>query len=129
MAAEGYYSQLLEKLNASIAKDAGSLLPQSNSKDNELITKYLYATNNAGVNLYKVAKRTGDSNLNAQAIVQLQESLRAWDALTRNQVSMVRLGGSNLAEENIKYITHSITEFEPSIYLDIPKTLYVDEEF
>lgn len=129
MAAEGYYSQLLNRLNASIEKNAGGFLPQSNSKDNELITRYLYATNNAGVNLYKIAKRTGDSSKNAQAIVQLQESLRAWDALSRDQVSMVRAGGSNLAEENIKYITHPMTEFEPSIYLEIPKTLYADEEF
>ncbi|MCQ2588899.1 MAG: hypothetical protein MJ179_00590, partial [Treponema sp.] len=129
MAAEGYYAQLLNKLNNSIAKNAGGILPQSNSKDNELITKYLYATNNAGVNLYRIAKRTGDSSKNAQAIVQLQESIRAWDALSRDQVSMVRAGGSNLAEENVKYITHPFTEFEPSIYLEIPKTLYVDEEF
>ena len=129
LAAQGYYANLLDLLNIEIERNSGALLPQQLTKDNELITKYLYATNNAGVNLYKIAKRTGDSNLNAQAIVQLQESLRAWDSLTRNQTSMVRLGGSNLAEENIKYITHPVSEFEPAIYLEIPKTLYEDEEF
>ena len=35
--------------------------------------------------------------MNAKSMVKLQESMRAWDALTRNQKTMVRLGGSNLA--------------------------------
>ena len=65
--------------------------------------------------------------MNAQAIVQFQQSERAWDALTRNQQTMVRLGGSNLAEENIKYITHPVSDFEPAIYIDIPKTLTDNE--
>ena len=88
---------------------------------------YLYAANNYGVVLHKIARRTGNSQKNAQSIVQFQQSLRAWDSLTRNQTSMKRLEGSNLAAENIKYITHPVTDFEPSIYLDIPKTL-TDQE-
>ena len=89
----------------------------------------MYAANNYGVTLYKLAKRTGNSSLNAQAIVQFSQSVRAWDALTRNQETMVRLPGSNLAEQNIKYITNRIPNFEPSIYIDIKKTLNDKESF
>ena len=125
-AAQGYYNQLLDNLDDEIAEN-GLVLPQANVKDYDLINTYLFASNNYGVTLYKLAKRTGNSALNAQAIVNLSQSVRAWDALTRNQETMVRLEGSNLAEQNIKYITHPIPEFEPSIYTDISKTLLDNE--
>ena len=125
-AAQGYYDQLLDELEAEVI-ETGLVLPQANIKDYDLINTYLYAANNYGVTLYKLAKRTGNSALNAQAIVQLSQSVRAWDALTRNQETMLRLEGSNLAEQNIKYITHPIPEFEPSIYTDISKTLLDNE--
>ena len=67
--------------------------------------------------------------MNAQAIVQFSQSVRAWDALTRNQQTMERLPGSNLAEQNIKYITNRVPEFEPAIYLDIKKTISDKEKF
>ena len=125
-AAQGYYNQLIDELDDNIAEN-GLVLPQTNIKDYDLVNTYLYASNNYGVTLYKLAKRTGNSALNAQAMVQLSQSVRAWDALTRNQQSMVRLEGSNLAEQNIKYITHPIPEFEPSVYTDISKTLLDNE--
>ncbi len=125
-AAQGYYNQLIDELDEEIAEN-GLVLPQSNVKDYDLINTYLYASNNYGVTLYKLAKRTGNSALNAQSMVQLSQSVRAWDALTRNQQTMVRLEGSNLAEQNIKYITHPIPEFEPSVYTDISKTLLDNE--
>ena len=125
-AAQGYYDQLLDELDEKISEN-GLVLPQSSVKDYDLVNTYLYASNNYGVTLYKLAKRTGNSALNAQAMVQLSQSVRAWDALTRNQETMVRLEGSNLAEQNIKYITHPIPEFEPSIYTDISKTLLDNE--
>ena len=67
--------------------------------------------------------------MNAQAIVHFSQSVRAWDSLTRNQQTMVRLEGSNLAEQNIKYITNRVPEFEPAIYLDIKKTITDKEKF
>ena len=126
-AAEGYYEQLINDLDNEIAEKGGSVFPQSDNAGYDLVTTYLYAANNYGVTLYRLAKRTGDSQKNAQAIVQLQQSVRAWDSLTRDQKSLVRLEGSNLAQENIKYITHTVSEFEPAIYLDIPKNLTENE--
>ena len=54
--------------------------------------------------------------------------MRAWDALTRNQETLERMSGSNLAEQNIQYITHVVPEFEPSIYTEISKTLLDNEK-
>ena len=121
-AAQGYYDQLLEFLdNKRVQK--GLLFPQVRSDEAQIVDMYLKASNNLGVTMFRLAKRTGNSNLNAKAIVHFQESMKAWDSMTRNQQSMVRLGGSNLAEQNIQYVTHPVPNFEPAIYTDIPRTL------
>ena len=125
-AAEGYYNQLIDNLDAEIAEQ-GIVFPQTSVNDYDTVNTYLYAANNYGVTLYHLAKRTGDSALNAQSIVQFSQSVRAWDALTRNQDTLLRLPGSNLAEQNIKYITSPIPNYEPSIYIEIPRTLTNNE--
>ncbi|MCQ2597365.1 MAG: hypothetical protein MJ181_05895 [Treponema sp.] len=127
-AAQGYYEDLISNLDKQIADKGKTLTPQAVREDNDLITTYLYASNNYGVTLYRLASRTGNSSFNADAIVQFSQSVRAWDALTRNQETMVRLGGSNLAEENIKYITHPVPDFEPAIYTEIPRTILNNEK-
>ena len=121
-AAEGYYAQLIDSLDKEIA-DQEIVFPQASEADYDIVNTYLCAANNYGVTLARLAKRTGDSSKNAHAIVQFQQSVRAWDALTRNQQTLVRLDGSNLALENIKYVSRPISAFEPSIYVEIPKTL------
>ena len=120
--AQGYYERLIDKLDLERAR-AGILMPQIQGSDGELVDLYMKTSNNLGVVLNRLAKRTGDSSLNAQAMVNLSESLRAWDSLTRNQTTMIRLEGSNLAAQNLKYISHSYSEFEPSIYVSIPRVL------
>lgn len=125
-AAQSYYQRLLDQLNAE-KNEKGVLFPQVRKDEAEIVENFLKTTNNLGVTLYRLARRTGNSKQNAQAIVNLQDSLRAWDSMTRNQQSMVRLGGSNLAEQNIRYITHPMAGYEPAIYTDIPKTLTVEE--
>lgn len=121
-AASGYYSELMDYLETQ-KEHKGILLPQVRQSDSAIVNDYLKASNNYGVTLFKQAKRTGSSKLNASAIVQFQNSVRAWDALTRNQTSMVRLSGSNLAEKNIQYATHPVSEFEPALYTEISRTL------
>ncbi len=125
-AAQGYYSHLLTLLNTEKNRHL-MLFPQEKEDDNKLVEMFLKVNNNLGVTLYRIARQTGDSRKNAEATVRLSDSIRAWDALTRNKDSMVRLGGSNLALQNSKYLTSSNADFEPAIYTDIPKTL-VDEK-
>ena len=122
-AAEAYYERLLELVDLQRAQ-LGIMFPQVRPDHAELVEMYLYASNNLGVVLSKRAKSTGDSRLNADAMVYLTESLRAWDALTRNQETMIRLEGSNLAQQNIKYLTSPLSEYDVSIYSGIPRTLY-----
>ncbi len=125
-AAEGYYERLIEQID-SVREQKGILFPQAKKQEAEIVDTYLKATNNLGVTLFRLAKRTGSSAMNAKAMVQFQESLRAWDTMTRNQQTMVRLGGSNLAEQNLKYVTHPMPEYEPAIYTDLSKTLSVEK--
>ena len=120
--AKGYYERLINVLNANKQK-YHIVLPQVREDQADLVDTYMKATNNLGVTLHRIANNNGDSSLNATAIVNLQESLRSWDALTRNQITMVRLEGSNLAEQNIKYMTHPTLQYEPELYTEIPRKL------
>ena len=126
--AQSYYQRLLNQLNAE-KEQKGILFPQVRKDEAEVVDKFLKVTNNLGVTLYRLARRTGNSAMNAQAMVNFQNSLRAWDSMTRNQQSMTRLGGSNLAEQNIKYVIHPTPEYEPAIYTEIPGTLSCEEDF
>lgn len=125
-AAQGYYSHLLALLDTEKARHL-MLFPQEKEDDNKLVEMYLKVNNNLGVTLYRIARQTGDSQKNAEALVRLSDSIRAWDALTRNPETMVRMEGSNLALQNSKYITNSRSTFEPAIYTDIPKTLVAEK--
>ncbi len=121
-AAQGYYERLIDILDLERSR-LGILIPQVRSDQADLVDLYMKASNNLGVTLSRLAQRTGDSSLNAKAMVQMSESLRAWDALTRNPETMIRLDGSNLAAQNIKYLTSPITTFDPAIYSAIPRVL------
>lgn len=121
-AAESYYSDLLRELDKGRERQK-VLLPQSDQDDYETVDLYLKVNNNLGVTLHRLAQQTGNSNMNAEAMVRLSDSIRAWDALTRNQQTMIRMEGSNLAAQNSKYITHPYPDFEPAIYTDIPRLL------
>lgn len=125
-AAQGYYERLMDQID-SYREQHGILFPQVRKNEAEIVDAYLKSSNNLGVTLYRLAKRTGSSALNAKAMVKFQESMRAWDSVTRNQQSMVRLGGSNLAEQNLKYVTHPMPDYEPAIYTELPHTLTVEE--
>lgn len=124
--ARGYYERLLSILDVEREK-YGVVLPQIRDDHADIVDTYMKASNNLGVTLSRIASATGDSSLNAKSIVSLQESLRAWDAMTRNQTTMIRLDGSNLAEQNIKYITRPVSGYEPEIYTEIPRLLNGEE--
>lgn len=124
--ARGYYERLISILDGERQKH-GVLFPQVRDDQGDIVDIYMKASNNLGVTLSRIASNTGDSSLNAKAIVNLQESLRAWDALTRNQTTMIRLEGSNLAEQNVRYITHPMPDYNPEIYTEIPRMLFGEE--
>ena len=122
MAAQGYYQQLEERLNQKMSR-FGVVIPQVRADHADIVETYMKGTNNLGVSLYRQASLRGDSEMNGRAMVSLEKSLKAWDALTRNPETMVRIQGSNLAEQNFKYMTNEFSDFEPQIYQDIPRTM------
>ncbi|WP_428770906.1 tetratricopeptide repeat protein [Treponema sp. HNW] len=122
-AARSYYERLINILDAD-KKRFGVVFPQVREDHYSLVDLYLKASNNLGVTLSRLAVQTGNTALQAQAVLYFSESARAWDALTRNQKTMVRLEGSNLAAQNVKYITYPRRMFEPAIYAAIPSVLY-----
>ena len=81
------------------------------------------AANNLGVVLSLRADQTGNGNLLPKAMANYEESIRAFDALTRNQETMIRLDASNLAAFNQKYLTYKHQDYEPSIYTEISPIL------
>ncbi len=121
-ASEGYFEKLMDILEEE-KSNRGLLLPQSKLSDFSFVDLYMRASNNYGVSLYNLAKRTGDSTKNGEAVAQFQKSLVAWDAISRNQETMKRLEGSNLSEQNIKYSSKPLSKFEPALYTEIAKTL------
>ncbi len=122
-AAAAHYERLLDTLNADRDR-YGILFPQVRVDHAEIVDLYLKTTNNLGVTLASLADKTGNTALQSEALAHFSESLRAWDALTRNQETMIRLEGSNLAEQNIRYLLYPISEFDPAIYASIPRTLF-----
>lgn len=121
-AGEGYFKQLMDILEEE-KSNRGLLFPQSKLSDFSFVDLYMKASNNYGVLLFNLAKRTGDSTKNGEALAQFQKSLVAWDSISRNQETMKRLEGSNLAEQNIKYISKPLSKYEPALYTEISKTL------
>jgi len=125
-AARGYYDKLLDILEEK-RQGYNIVLPQIREDHGDFVDTYMKAANNLGATLSRIANMTGNSEMNGLAIVALQDSLRAWDALSRNQKTMVRLDSSNLAEQNIKYITIPESEYSPEIYTKIPMLMDGEE--
>ena len=121
-AAQGYYERLMVLLENQRVR-YNIMLPQVNEVHGDIVNVYLMASNNLGVTQYRLAQQIGDSSLNGGALANFTASLRAWDALTRNPETMIRLPGSNLAERNIAYMTAPLSEYEPAIYMEIPVML------
>ncbi len=121
-AAQGHYKRLLARLDLTREK-YGIVSPQTDERAGDMVETYMKASNNLGVSLFRVARQSGSSSKNAASLVNFQDSIRYYDAMTRNQETMVRLPGSNLAEMNLRYATHPFPDFEPEIYTEIPRVL------
>ncbi len=120
--AQSYYGRLLSYLDFQREK-YGINVPQIEASAGDMVETYMKGANNIGVSQFRVSRQSGDSSLNAAALVNFQDSIRYYDALTRNQETMVRLPGSNLAEQNLRYATNPFPDFEPAIYTEIPRVL------
>jgi len=120
--AQGYYERLMEILEAERNRKQ-IFFPHSRPDHNDFVNEYMRASNNLAVILNKLAMQDGNSENNGRAMALFGESSRAWDALTRNQETMVASKAVSLAYLNTQNIIKPRANFEAEIYSDIPKTL------
>ncbi|MDR0443690.1 MAG: tetratricopeptide repeat protein [Treponema sp.] len=113
-AAQGYYNRLLDILENQRAR-LPVLLPNDRPDFLEVGERLMMARNNAGVVYEALADQTGNRDYRSRALVLYAESARAWDAITRNPISMERMRltddlgapGVNLAFLNANNALHA----------------------
>ncbi|MDR1430158.1 MAG: tetratricopeptide repeat protein, partial [Spirochaetaceae bacterium] len=125
--AEGYYTMLLELLDAERTRFP-LLQPRERPEHMELAERIMVLRNNLGVTMDALADSTGNPAYRPRALAFYAESSRAWDSLTRDSASMVRMSpenssgpGLNLGFLNSGYSLHPVPGFTPQIYTHIDK--------
>lgn len=125
--AQAYYERLLETLDAEKLR-RGVVLPQVRESDGLFVETYMRTTNNLGVTLNRLAVQTGNSEMNSRSFMLFAESTRAWDALTRNPETLIRVKNQQApAYVNVHYMSAPNVDFVPEIYTDIPRTIENDK--
>ncbi|MDR2784841.1 MAG: tetratricopeptide repeat protein [Treponema sp.] len=126
-AAQSYFSRLLDLLETERARFP-ALIPNDRPDHLELAERLMAARNNLGVTMEALTRRSGNPGYRAGALGLYAESSRAWDALTRDPVTMIRSGagelstpGINLAFLNSRNLLYPRTGYEPELYLLIDK--------
>ncbi len=126
-AAEAYYSRLLDMLY----KDKERfpvLVPQTRPDHSILAERIMVAENNMGVTLESLTERNGNPDYKRRALEYYINSSRAWDGMTRDPVSRVRAGmtdvaaiGTNFAYLNSENAFNPEDDYDPQIYVEIDK--------
>jgi len=121
-AAQGYYTMLAERLQFEL----DTLLlpsPQLRPSHGEIVELLMMTRNNLGVSLYRIAERIGDVRRRSEAMVELTESARLYDSLSRDQTSMIRSESKNLGFLNLDFILHPMRGIDLAIYKQIPTSM------
>ncbi|MCL2065909.1 MAG: tetratricopeptide repeat protein [Treponema sp.] len=127
-AAQGYYNRLLDILENQRTR-LPVLLPNDRPEFLELGERIMMARNNAGVAYEALARQTGNRNYRSRALALYAESARAWDSITRNPTTMVRLNpsgefgspGVNLGYLNANNALRPASTYEPEIFIRIDR--------
>jgi tetratricopeptide (TPR) repeat protein len=125
--AQGYYHRLLDLLEAERERFP-MLMPNDRPEHMELAERLMVSRNNLGVTLEALAENTGDLRYRSRALALYAESARAWDSLTRNPDTMIRMRptdlyspGINLGFLNSQNSLHPVPGYEPQIFIHIDK--------
>jgi tetratricopeptide (TPR) repeat protein len=129
-AAQAYYDRLLELLDGDRARFP-QITPTNNAEQLELAERYMVAQNNLGATLEALSLRTGDNSYRSRAQGLYTESEGAWDVITRNPDSFIRLRpspemtgpGVNPAFLNIQNSLSPTLDYEPQFFLRIDMDL------
>jgi hypothetical protein len=118
-AAQGYYSMLVDKMQFELST-MSLVEPQSRPSHQEIVELLMMATNNLGASLIRVAERSGDASRRARAMVSFTESSRLFDALVRDQTTMLRPEQKNLGFLNMDFILHPQRGIDLATYRVLP---------
>jgi tetratricopeptide (TPR) repeat protein len=125
--AQGYYNRLLDLLEAERARFP-MLMPNDRPEHMELAERLMVVRNNLGVTLEALAENTGDLRYRSRALALYAESARAWDSLTRNPETMIRMRptalyspGVNLGFLNSRNSLYPTPGAQPQIFIQIDK--------
>ncbi len=118
-AAEGYYSDLLDRLGAA-RQQIQNLLVNEDPAQRSLIDFLIRTSNNLGVTLYQLYQRNGRNQNYTDALVNLKDSTEEAGNLTRDPQTAIRSGKVDLAYLNMRGILYPTSKFLPQIYRDIP---------
>jgi tetratricopeptide (TPR) repeat protein len=128
-AAQAYYNRLLDLLEAERAR-LPVLLPNDQPEYLETAERLMIARNNMGATLEALSRSGGRPNYRAQAFGLYAQAIQAWDALTRNPLTMIRLGagdlanpGSSLPYLNSRNILYPQAGYEAQIFPQIDKDI------
>jgi tetratricopeptide (TPR) repeat protein len=129
-AAQGYYDRLLNILEADRAR-LPPIMATNNEDELDLAERLMIAQNNLGVTLEALSERTGDNSFRSRALGLYSDSERAWDILTRNPTTMIRMRPSpdisapsiNPAYLNVQNSLRPVSNYQPQIFLRIDKDM------
>ena len=129
-AAQGYYDRLLEILEADRARFP-AIMATNNEAELDLAERLMVAQNNLGVTLEALSERTGDNSFRSRAMGLYSDSERAWDIITRNPTTMIRMRPSpdisgpsvNPAFLNIQNSLRPVSDYQSQIFLRIDKDM------
>ena len=129
-AAQGYYTKLLEILDREKGRFP-SIMPGEGTRQMELAERLMVAQNNLGVTLEALTRRTGDNLYRSRSLGLFSESARAWDTITRNPETMVRMvpapglsgPGVNPAYLNVRNSLHPTPDYEMLFFIRINKDM------
>jgi len=126
--AQGYFDRLLDTLEGQRVR-MPVLLPNDNQQFLELGERLMMARNNAGVVYEALAEQTGNREYRARAVSLYSESARAWDSITRNPETMIRMRlaeipgapGINLGYLNAANAMRPSSDYTPAVFIRIDR--------
>ena len=135
-AAQGFYDQLLGMLYADRER-LPPIWPSDDPRQMELVERIMVAQNNLGVTLESLTERTGDNSFRARAQGLYADSARAWDVLTRDPETLIRMRpspdifapGINPAFLNIHHSLNPVPGNEPLFFRRIDMDMFEFSEW
>ncbi|MBL8965876.1 MAG: hypothetical protein JNG85_02635 [Spirochaetaceae bacterium] len=121
-AAEGHLRRVVDAMTLELER-LEQPDPQGRASHGEIVELLVQAQNNLGAALYKSGNRLGDPRRKAKAMAAFAESARLFDALVRDQSTMVRPDAKNLGFLNMDFVLHPKRGVDLAVYEELPRDM------